>query len=122
MTAQFSYLAVRLMQGNLSPTNFLNTAEDTGKSVLRVSQECIDITYNIGKKRSPFTCINRGNQKSPDRMSHLQKKRLHNKQNDKRIGTTLSGKRKTEIVTEIKPLHDLEFHLRIVLDREYPAF
>ena len=48
--AQFSYLAVRLMQGNLSPTEIFDMLEDMGQPVLRDSLERIGITYDIGKK------------------------------------------------------------------------
>ena len=51
--AQFSYLAVRLMQGNLSPTEIFDMLEDMGQPVLRDSLERIGITYDIGKK----TCL-----------------------------------------------------------------
>jgi hypothetical protein len=48
--AQFSYLAVRLMQGNLTPTEIFDMLEDMGQPVLRDSLERIGITYDIGKK------------------------------------------------------------------------
>ena len=48
--AQFSYLAVRLMQGNLSPSEIFDILEDMGQPVRRDSLERIGITYDIGKK------------------------------------------------------------------------
>lgn len=48
--AQFSYLAIRLMQGNLSPTELFDMVEDMGQPVLRDSLERIGITYNFEKK------------------------------------------------------------------------
>jgi len=48
--AQFSYLAVRLMQGNLSPTEIFDMLEDMGQPVLRDSLKRIGITYDFEKK------------------------------------------------------------------------
>jgi len=47
---QFSYLAIRLMQGNLSSTEIFDMLEDMGQPVRRDSLERIGITYDIGKK------------------------------------------------------------------------
>lgn len=49
-TNQFSYLAVRLAQGDLTPTELFDMLEDMGQPVLRDSLERIGITYNIEKK------------------------------------------------------------------------
>jgi hypothetical protein len=47
---QFSNLAIRLMQGNLSPNELFDIIEDMGQPVLRDSLERIGITYDFGKK------------------------------------------------------------------------
>jgi len=43
---QFSYLAIRLMQGNLSPSEIFDMLEDMGQPVRRDSLERIGITYD----------------------------------------------------------------------------
>jgi len=48
--AQFSYLAIRLMQGDLSPSELFDMIEEMGQSVLRDSLERVGITYDFGKK------------------------------------------------------------------------
>ncbi len=48
--AQFSYLAIRLMQGDLSPTEFFDMIDDMGQPILRDSLERIGITYDFEKK------------------------------------------------------------------------
>lgn len=47
--AQFSYLAVRLMQGDLTPNEVLNMLEGMGHPVIRDSLERTGINYDFGK-------------------------------------------------------------------------
>ena len=46
----FSYLAVRLMQGDLTPNEVFELLENMGEPVRRESLERIGIYYNFGKK------------------------------------------------------------------------
>ena len=48
--AQFSYLAVRLMQGDLTPNEVLDMLEGMGHPVMRESLERIGINYDFEKK------------------------------------------------------------------------
>jgi hypothetical protein len=48
--AQFSYLAVRLMQGDLTPNEVFDMFEGMGHPVTRDSLERIGINYNFEKK------------------------------------------------------------------------
>jgi len=47
---QFSYLAVRLMQGDLTPNEVFDMLEGMGHPVIRDSLERIGINYNFEKK------------------------------------------------------------------------
>ncbi|MBC2706480.1 MAG: hypothetical protein HF977_01945 [ANME-2 cluster archaeon] len=47
---QFSYLAVRLMQGDLTPNEVFDMLENMGHPVIRDSLERIGIKYNFEKK------------------------------------------------------------------------
>ncbi|MBE0525222.1 MAG: hypothetical protein IBX40_12970 [Methanosarcinales archaeon] len=47
---QFSYLAVRLMQGDLTPNEVFDMLENMGHPVLRDSLERIGINYDFEKK------------------------------------------------------------------------
>jgi len=47
---QFSYLAVRLMQGDLTPNEVFDMLEGMGHPVIRDSLERIGINYDFGKK------------------------------------------------------------------------
>ena len=47
---QFSYLAVRLMQGDLTPNEVIEMLEGMGHPVIRDSLERIGINYDFGKK------------------------------------------------------------------------
>jgi len=47
---QFSYLAVRLMQGDLTPNEVFDMLEGMGHPVTRDSLERIGINYDFGKK------------------------------------------------------------------------
>jgi hypothetical protein len=47
---QFSYLAVRLMQGDLTPNEVFDMLENMGHPVIRDSLERIGINYNFEKK------------------------------------------------------------------------
>ena len=46
----FSYLALRLMQGNLTPNDVFDLLEGMGKPVTRDQLERIGIYYDFGKK------------------------------------------------------------------------
>ena len=48
--AQFSYLAVRLMQGDLTPDEVFDMLEGMGHPVIRDTLERIGINYDFGKK------------------------------------------------------------------------
>ncbi|HJH27540.1 MAG TPA: hypothetical protein C5S37_14110, partial [Methanophagales archaeon] len=47
---QFSYLAIRLMQGDLTPNEVFDMLEGMGHPVTRDSLERIGINYDFGKK------------------------------------------------------------------------
>ncbi|MCG7849146.1 MAG: hypothetical protein MIO93_08220 [ANME-2 cluster archaeon] len=49
---QFSYLAVRLMQGDLTPNEVFDMLEGMGHPVTRDSLERIGINYNFEKKKT----------------------------------------------------------------------
>lgn len=53
----FSYLAVRLMQGDLTPNDVFTMIENMGQSVRREELERIGIYYSFGEKRfSIYLC------------------------------------------------------------------
>jgi hypothetical protein len=60
----FSYLAVRLMQGDLTPNEVFDMLEGMGHQVTRDSLERIGINYDFGKKRTISTCFTRRTQKN----------------------------------------------------------
>ena len=68
----FSYLAVRLMQGDLTPNEVFDMLEGMGHPVTRDSLERIGVLTTISeKKRSISTCFIRRTQKNPQQMPHL---------------------------------------------------
>ena len=74
---QFSYLVVRLMQGDLTPNDVFEMLEGMGHPVMRDSLERIGINYDFGKKRFISTYFTRRTQKNPGQMPHMQKTTLH---------------------------------------------
>ena len=68
---QFSYLALRLMQGDLTPNEAFDMLEAMGHPVTRDSLKRIGINYDFEKRRSVSTYFIRRAQKNPQQMSHL---------------------------------------------------
>lgn len=60
-SVHFSYMAVRLMQGALTPNDVFEMLENMGQRVRKDQLERIGIYYNFGKKHSLFTYFTRRN-------------------------------------------------------------
>lgn len=77
----FSYLAVRLMQGDLTPNEVFELLESMGQTVRRDQLERIGIYYDFGKKTfSIYLFYRMKSKKSPDSVQDaesLQKHRQH---------------------------------------------
>ncbi|KAF5417836.1 MAG: hypothetical protein C5S38_00820 [Candidatus Methanophagaceae archaeon] len=67
----FSYLAVRLMQGDLTPNEVFDMLEGMGHPVTRDSLERIGINYDFGKKTFCIYLFYPKNSKNPPPMPHL---------------------------------------------------
>jgi len=88
---QFSYLAIRLMQGDLTPNEVFDMLEGMGHPVMRDSLERIGINYDFGKKNVLYLPIlSEELKRVPDRCP-ICKKRLYVQRTDKRVVRTLSG-------------------------------
>jgi len=72
----FSYLAVRLMQGDLTPNEVFEMLEGMGQPVRRESLERIGIYYDFEKKRTQSTYSTKRAQRSQRTMWEMRRKTL----------------------------------------------